>query len=126
MYGGAVVQNLSGGQYTLIEYLRKGWFSGIQHSVRGIVFDSDGTMRYLISGVWSREVWVETFEKQEESDRHTSPNNQPSFGGGNEMLNPLLSTGGDFHSAPSSANSGRINRKKKKKKKKKKVLCVDT
>lgn len=57
--GTAIIRNVSGGEFSVVQYLRKGWFDKEMHKVRSLVFDGFGTPKYYISGKWSEVVYME-------------------------------------------------------------------
>lgn len=57
--GTAIIRNTTSGEFSVVQYLRKGWFDKEMHKVRAIVFDNVGTPRYYLSGKWSEVVYME-------------------------------------------------------------------
>lgn len=58
--GTAVLRNVTNGEFSVVQYLRKGWFDKEMHKVRSLVFDRFGTPKYYLSGKWSEVVYVES------------------------------------------------------------------
>ncbi|ORM42179.1 Oxysterol-binding protein-related protein 2 [Babesia sp. Xinjiang] len=57
--GTAIIRNVTGGEFAVVQYLRKGWFDRDIHKVRALVYDRFGTPHYHITGKWSEVVYME-------------------------------------------------------------------
>jgi len=56
--GMCAVTNHTTGDYSVIEYVRRGWWTSVIHVVRCVVADCEGRVHYLIGGQWSSQLWV--------------------------------------------------------------------
>eukprot|EP00923_Selenidium_pygospionis_P007084 GHVN01012200.1.p1 GENE.GHVN01012200.1~~GHVN01012200.1.p1 ORF type:complete len:682 (+),score=171.94 GHVN01012200.1:230-2047(+) len=59
LVGVVVVTNHATGDFSVIEYLKKGWMTSNVHEVRAAVFDKWSRPRFRFGGVWSKEIWSE-------------------------------------------------------------------
>ncbi|UKJ90376.2 hypothetical protein MACJ_001309 [Theileria orientalis] len=57
--GSVIIKNITEGEFSVMQYLKKGWFNKEIHKVRGLVFDKFGTQHYYISGIWSERIYIE-------------------------------------------------------------------
>ncbi|XP_952316.1 oxysterol binding protein-related protein 1, putative [Theileria annulata] len=57
--GYVIIRNVTGGDFSVMQYLKKGWFNKEIHKVRGLVLDKFGTQHYYISGIWSKHIFIE-------------------------------------------------------------------
>eukprot|EP00375_Theileria_parva_P002289 XP_764967.1 oxysterol-binding protein [Theileria parva strain Muguga] len=57
--GYVIIKNVTEGHFSVMQYLKKGWFNKEIHKVRGLVLDKYGTHHYYISGIWSKHIFIE-------------------------------------------------------------------
>ncbi|GIX60763.1 oxysterol-binding protein [Babesia caballi] len=57
--GTAIIRNVTGGEFSVVQYLRKGWFDKEIHKVRALVFNRFGAPQHYLSGKWSDVVYME-------------------------------------------------------------------
>ncbi|KAL8427760.1 hypothetical protein Efla_004092 [Eimeria flavescens] len=57
--GTSLVQNETTGDFSVVQFLRKGWLDKTCHHLRAIVFDASGRPVYRLSGQWSSALFVE-------------------------------------------------------------------
>ncbi|KFG32488.1 Oxysterol-binding protein, partial [Toxoplasma gondii p89] len=61
--GTTLVQNQKKGDYSIVQFLRKGWLDKSMHMIRAIVFSASGRPVYRLSGSWSHALYVEEYEQ---------------------------------------------------------------
>ncbi|CBZ50967.1 oxysterol-binding family protein, related [Neospora caninum Liverpool] len=61
--GTTLIQNQKKGDYSIIQFLRKGWLDKSMHMIRAIVFSAAGRPVYRLSGSWSHALYVEEYEQ---------------------------------------------------------------
>ncbi|CDJ69276.1 oxysterol-binding protein, putative [Eimeria necatrix] len=57
--GTSLVQNETSGDFSVVQFLRKGWLDKTCHHLRAIIFDASGRPAYRLSGQWSSAIYVE-------------------------------------------------------------------
>ncbi|PFH36619.1 Oxysterol-binding protein [Besnoitia besnoiti] len=61
--GTTLIQNQTKGDYSIIQFLRKGWLDKAIHMIRAIVFTAEGRPIYRLSGSWSHALYVEEYRQ---------------------------------------------------------------
>ncbi|KAK2196656.1 bifunctional Pleckstrin homology domain/PH-like domain superfamily/Oxysterol-binding protein/Oxysterol-binding protein superfamily [Babesia duncani] len=67
--GTAIIRNATSGEFSVVQYLRKGWFDKEIHKVRGLVFDRYGGAHYYLCGKWSEEIYMQKLHVGKRSDK---------------------------------------------------------
>ncbi|SBS91242.1 oxysterol-binding protein/PH domain containing protein [Plasmodium ovale curtisi] len=58
LHGNILIRNHSNGDFSVVSYIRKGWFDKDMHKVRGIVCDRFKNVLFFIYGTWSQEIYI--------------------------------------------------------------------
>ncbi|GAW81085.1 oxysterol-binding protein/PH domain containing protein [Plasmodium gonderi] len=68
LHGNILIRNHNNGDFSIVNYMRKGWFDKEIHKVRGIVCDRFKNVIFYIYGKWSQEIniaYVKDLKRQE-------------------------------------------------------------
>ncbi|KAI4838437.1 oxysterol-binding protein [Plasmodium brasilianum] len=58
LHGNILIRNHNNGDFSIVCYIRKGWFDKEIHKVRGIVCDRFKNAIFYIYGKWSQEIYI--------------------------------------------------------------------
>ncbi|CAD2104591.1 hypothetical protein YYG_01946 [Plasmodium vinckei petteri] len=58
LYGNILIRNHNNGDFSIVSYLKKGWFDNEIHKIRGIVCDRFKNVIFFIHGKWSQEIYI--------------------------------------------------------------------
>ncbi|CRG96368.1 oxysterol-binding protein-related protein 2, putative [Plasmodium gallinaceum] len=58
LHGNILIRNHNNGDFSIVRYIRKGWFDKEIHKVRGIVCDRFKNVIFFIYGKWSQEIYI--------------------------------------------------------------------
>ncbi|SCN60608.1 oxysterol-binding protein, putative [Plasmodium chabaudi chabaudi] len=58
LYGNILIRNHNNGDFSIVSYLKKGWFDNEIHKIRGIVCDRFKNVIFFIYGKWSQEIYI--------------------------------------------------------------------
>ncbi|KJP90209.1 hypothetical protein AK88_00057 [Plasmodium fragile] len=67
LHGNILIRNHNNGDFSIVRYIRKGWFDNEIHKVRGVVCDRYKNIIFYIYGKWSQEIniaYVKHLKKQ--------------------------------------------------------------
>ncbi|GAB66593.1 oxysterol-binding protein/PH domain containing protein [Plasmodium cynomolgi strain B] len=68
LHGNILIRNHNNGDFSIVSYIRKGWFEKEIHKVRAVVCDRHKNVIFYIYGKWSQEIniaYVKHLKKQE-------------------------------------------------------------
>ncbi|ANQ08330.1 Uncharacterized protein PCOAH_00026550 [Plasmodium coatneyi] len=68
LHGNVLIRNHNNGDFSIVRYIRKGWFDNEIHKVRAVVCDRYKNIIFYIYGKWSQEInvaYVKHLKKQE-------------------------------------------------------------
>ncbi|AFZ79297.1 oxysterol-binding protein, putative [Theileria equi strain WA] len=57
--GTSIIKNVTDGAFSVVQYLKKGWFDKEIHKIRGLVFDKYGCPHFYLSGICSKYIFME-------------------------------------------------------------------
>lgn len=58
LQGNIIIRNHNNGDFSVVRYIRKGWFDKDIHKVRAIVCDRFKNVHFFIHGKWSEEIYI--------------------------------------------------------------------
>ncbi|SOV23394.1 oxysterol-binding protein-related protein 2, putative, partial [Plasmodium sp. DRC-Itaito] len=58
LHGNILIRNHNNGDFSIVKYIRKGWFEKDIHNVRGVVCDRYKNIIFFIYGKWSQEIFI--------------------------------------------------------------------
>ncbi|ETW15374.1 hypothetical protein PFFVO_05668 [Plasmodium falciparum Vietnam Oak-Knoll (FVO)] len=58
LHGNIIIRNHNNGDFSIVKYIRKGWFEKEIHNVRGVVCDRYKNIIFFIYGKWSQEIYI--------------------------------------------------------------------
>ncbi|EUD67165.1 hypothetical protein C922_02315 [Plasmodium inui San Antonio 1] len=68
LHGNILIRNHNNGDFSIVSYIRKGWFENEIHKVRGVICDRHKNIIFYLYGKWSQEIniaYVKHLKKQE-------------------------------------------------------------
>ncbi|CRH00189.1 oxysterol-binding protein-related protein 2 [Plasmodium relictum] len=58
LHGNILIRNHNNGDFSIVRYIRKGWFDKEIHKVQGIVCDRFKNVIFFLYGKWSQEIYI--------------------------------------------------------------------